>query len=1081
MTKLKTPAGSHGDAAPVERAHESPRDAANTPRPGGKSAAMSENREDPSVTTAHATPEALLDHAAWARRLAAHLVRDDATADDLVQDTWVAAMKRPPATDRPIRPWLAAVMRKLAIRRRRGDVRRGQRETAVAAAGGAGEMPDPRDVAARLEMQALVAGLVRDLDEPFRSTVYLRYFDGLDAAEIARRTGVPAGTVRWRLHRGLVLLRERLDAHHGGDRRGWVLALTPLATGPALPHGDPGASGDGAALTTGAAAAGAIAMASWAKVAAAVLVLVGGGAVWWTVADGPGAVRDEAVAFRPEDRRADTPSAAPQVAPRADRRASVPGATPAEPGVSEAGRDGRDPSKAAAASPRMVHGRVVDADAAPIQGATVRVGDGADAERSASDGTGEFAAPVPASSEDDVVILVSAPGHATARMSASLAGDARRVAVGDVVLGAGGSVAGVVTDEAGAPLGGAWVAWADPDDRWPDAETFAFAASHGPLTWIRTTSAADGTFTLAGVPAGRQRIAAGADGRIAVLSGAIEVRRATTSEGVRLAIAECAAADMISGVVRADDGAPVAATLRLSYSSERYSGSTSESTDERGAFRFRAHPGAAYDVTAVALDKSWAPATVRGLRGGAAGVEIVLSRSANARVVVTAQGGAAVPRFRLSAIDAASGAVLVLPAEIGAADGTAEFAVPAGAYRLVVDADGFALFEREMTGATTPARIDVALAPVPGISGRVLRDGAPVRGARVALTELVPDNEVVFVNGLRSFRETDAVATAETDADGRYLLTLRESGRFVVRVEADGAAPAESGVLETDVATGARGVDVVLDDGGAIRGRVTVGAGRSPGGIVVAATRGDGRARTVRTAADGAFGFERCTPGAWAVRIVEREVPADEILVERSGGRRAFETNCVVEAGKTAEVVLSRDGVAKPTLRGLALIDGTGAAGMRVTVRRGAGMLGAEQVAAVEVAPDGTFSADVPDADRYVVQIPTAHRWVAALPVDVAVGGAQCRLDVRTGRLVVTGLAAEANELALLVEIAGGVALAEIRKAADGRAEFANFPEGHVRLIRIDREKPTMDLRTWQTVAEGDLRANGELELRAAK
>jgi hypothetical protein len=218
------------------------------------------------------------------------------------------------------------------------------------------------------------------------------------------------------------------------------------------------------------------------------------------------------------------------------------------------------------------------------------------------------------------------------------------------------------------------------------------------------------------------------------------------------------------------------------------------------------------------------------------------------------------------------------------------------------------------------------------------------------------------------------------------------------------------------------------------------------------------------------------------VRILEREVPADEVLVERSGGRRAFETNCVVEAGKTAEVVLSRDGAVRPALRGLALIDGAGAAGMRVTVRRGAGMLGAEQVATAEVGPDGTFAVDLPDADRYVVHIPTAHRWVVVLPVDVPAGGAQCRLDVRTGRLVVTGVVPDANDLALLVEIAGGgVALAEVRKVADGRVEFANFPEGRVRLKRIDRVKPTMDLRTWETVAEGDLRASGELVLDAAK
>src|SRR5690606_23864875 len=45
------------------------------------------------------------------RRLARALTADDATADDLVQDTWVAALRNPPGEDRPVRPWLSTVMR----------------------------------------------------------------------------------------------------------------------------------------------------------------------------------------------------------------------------------------------------------------------------------------------------------------------------------------------------------------------------------------------------------------------------------------------------------------------------------------------------------------------------------------------------------------------------------------------------------------------------------------------------------------------------------------------------------------------------------------------------------------------------------------------------------------------------------------------------------------------------------------------------------------------------------------------------------------------------------------------------------
>src|SRR2546421_12875536 len=64
------------------------------------------------------TAEDLLAHAGWLHRLAARLV-SSAEADDVVQDTWVAAMRSPPSRDRPARPWLAPVMRNLARNRAR--------------------------------------------------------------------------------------------------------------------------------------------------------------------------------------------------------------------------------------------------------------------------------------------------------------------------------------------------------------------------------------------------------------------------------------------------------------------------------------------------------------------------------------------------------------------------------------------------------------------------------------------------------------------------------------------------------------------------------------------------------------------------------------------------------------------------------------------------------------------------------------------------------------------------------------------------------------------------------------------------
>jgi len=56
----------------------------------------------------------------------------------------------------------------------------------------------------------------------------LRYYEGLSAAEVARRLGVPAGTVRWRVKRALAQLRDELDRAHGGDRQRWHALLLPI-------------------------------------------------------------------------------------------------------------------------------------------------------------------------------------------------------------------------------------------------------------------------------------------------------------------------------------------------------------------------------------------------------------------------------------------------------------------------------------------------------------------------------------------------------------------------------------------------------------------------------------------------------------------------------------------------------------------------------------------------------------------------------------------------------------------------------------------------------------------------------------
>jgi RNA polymerase sigma-70 factor (ECF subfamily) len=164
------------------------------------------------------------------RALARSLLADPERADDVVQDAWLAALKRPPRAGVPLRSWLAAVVRNRAYRVGREEARRARRERAAAQR----EWVRPADdvVEAEAARQEVVRALL-GLEEPYRTVLLLRYYDDLKPREIAARLGLPGPTVRTRIERGLKLLRGRLDAGRSGDRRSWCLALAPLAIAPA--------------------------------------------------------------------------------------------------------------------------------------------------------------------------------------------------------------------------------------------------------------------------------------------------------------------------------------------------------------------------------------------------------------------------------------------------------------------------------------------------------------------------------------------------------------------------------------------------------------------------------------------------------------------------------------------------------------------------------------------------------------------------------------------------------------------------------------------------------------------------------
>lgn len=178
------------------------------------------------MTLAPLDPEKLLLHDHFVRALAHALVRDAHRAEDLAQETMLALARRGAVGAGPagsVRAWLSAVARKLAGKARRRDARRREREEL----GARGErVPSADEILEREAARSRVVAAVLALDEPYRSTLVLRYFENLAPRAIAERLGAPLETVRTRTKRGLEALRAELERRGGKDA--WLGALAPF-------------------------------------------------------------------------------------------------------------------------------------------------------------------------------------------------------------------------------------------------------------------------------------------------------------------------------------------------------------------------------------------------------------------------------------------------------------------------------------------------------------------------------------------------------------------------------------------------------------------------------------------------------------------------------------------------------------------------------------------------------------------------------------------------------------------------------------------------------------------------------------
>jgi RNA polymerase sigma-70 factor, ECF subfamily len=153
--------------------------------------------------------ETVLPHLDAAFNYARWLTRNDADAEDVVQDACVRAIRFfSSLRDDDARAWLFTIVRNAWYSRvsRKANVAEGTRLN-----DGQDERPDNAlDPEERLLQQhtiALVRAALEQLPVDFREVIVLREIEGLSYKEIAEVAGVPVGTVMSRLARA----RERLQ------------------------------------------------------------------------------------------------------------------------------------------------------------------------------------------------------------------------------------------------------------------------------------------------------------------------------------------------------------------------------------------------------------------------------------------------------------------------------------------------------------------------------------------------------------------------------------------------------------------------------------------------------------------------------------------------------------------------------------------------------------------------------------------------------------------------------------------------------------------------------------------------------
>ena len=411
-------------------------------------------------------------------------------------------------------------------------------------------------------------------------------------------------------------------------------------------------------------------------------------------------------------------------------------------------------------------------------------------------------------------------------------------------------------------------------------------------TWQETVTGDDGTFILAHV------------GRAVKV---ITARKGSSTGWAAMRDKDLAidleAGRIIAGTVRDASKQPLSGALVWAYTTDRQSDGTLGTivrTDDKGSYEIANCSAAQYGVFAFGTSEITFEAA-----------QTTLRTAKSARVDFTAK---AVPFLRGIVIDARSrpvagatvqwvlGQTPILYGFLPGSEGASTLSGPDGRFRLVLPVQdmrvsyevqlqalrtGHAIATTEpmkLTGATAQA-VTLKLPDGIAVSGSVRdSDGAPVKGAGVVLVQdpwgaaTMPMDSVLTTNTVRPF--------VVSDADGNFTVHLNGTTHDL-GIWKEGYAGFRLGGLTPQA--GAPPLEVVLERGVEIRGRVTRKGSRVPFTGTILARGDDASFATTPVAGDGTFTLPGLHRGKYTISFngergddAQRavEAPANDVVLE---------------------------------------------------------------------------------------------------------------------------------------------------------------------------------------------------------